>query len=84
LDGDEVVVIVCELCDLGEVYGVVVDVSDVDGVFIFVWLVVVVFGGFDVLVGNVGMVWCELFLEIMLEYWDCMLVVNLCGMFFVV
>ncbi|MBC8163132.1 MAG: SDR family oxidoreductase [Roseiflexaceae bacterium] len=74
---------IAELLPLGQIDGMVADVSDPVAVEAFVaagetWL-----GAIDVLCNNAGIAWEESFLEITAANWDRIMAVNLRGMFLV-
>lgn len=82
-EGADVAQTVAELSSLGQIHGVVADVSDPASVVEFVagaeaWL-----GGIDVLCNNAGIAWEESFLDMTAENWDKIMAVNLRGMFLV-
>jgi NAD(P)-dependent dehydrogenase (short-subunit alcohol dehydrogenase family) len=83
LEPAEVEATVRDLRDLGDVHGVVADVSTEDGATSLVTGATRALGGLDVLANNAGIAWREPFLEITAEHWDHMLAVNLRGMFLV-
>lgn len=60
-------------------FGLCCDVVDVDVVECVVVLVVECFGGIDVLVNNVGIIYCGIFVEIGLGVFCKVMVVNFFG-----
>lgn len=79
---EQMLVLVCEVGSEGCVFS-----GDIVDVVVDWWVivqVVQVMGWVDILVNNVGIEWCVLFVEVIQVDYDVVLGVNLCGVFFVI
>jgi NAD(P)-dependent dehydrogenase (short-subunit alcohol dehydrogenase family) len=74
---------IAELSSLGQIAGMVCDVTHEDHVARLIDAAELTLGGIDVLCNNAGIAWEEPFLELTPANWDRILAVNLRGMFLV-